>query len=233
MSLCAPAAAYPTLTRTHTARYSPAGFTLIELMVVIVIVGFLAAATLLSISGSGKDSQLEQERDRLAALIDYVRERAALQTVEYGLRCEQGGYRFLLYDNRQARWLEDALDDALRARRLPAGVEIALAVEDRNILLPRSPAAAKPGAPAAKPGAPATQPGATASPPGATATQISAAQKSSDATPELTPQVMLYSSGELTPFKLTLSRAGTGRSTVMTGTSGGKFAVGAIVEKPT
>ena len=44
---------------------------------------------------------------------------------------------------------------------------------------------------------------------------------------------MLYSSGDLTSFKLTLSRTGTGRSAVLSGTSAGKFEVGAIVEKPT
>jgi hypothetical protein len=53
------------------------------------------------------------------------------------------------------------------------------------------------------------------------------------ATPDLTPQVMLYSSGDLTSFTLTLSRSGTGRSAVLTGTSAGKFTVGPIVEKPT
>ena len=101
------------MSQLRPIRAAIAGFTLIEMMVVVVIIGLLAAATLLSIGGRGQDSQLEQERDRLAALIDYVRERAALQTVEYGLRCEQGGFRFLMYDNRQARWLEDPLDDAL------------------------------------------------------------------------------------------------------------------------
>jgi general secretion pathway protein H len=207
------------MNRPRPARHSLAGFTLIELMVVIVIIGLLAAATLLSIGGSGKDSQLEQERDRLAALIDYVRERAALQTVEYGLRCEQGAYRFLMYDNRQGLWLEDPLDDALRARKLPSGLEVALVVEDRAIVLPRSPAVKPPIAATTQPDAAATRLSGTTSPPGTV--------------PDLTPQVMLYSSGDLTPFKLTLSRTGTGRSTVLTGTSAGKFEVGAIIEKPT
>jgi len=186
-------------------------------MVVIVIIGLVAATTLLSLGGSGRDSQLEQERDRLGALIEYVRERAALQTVEYGLRCEQGVYRFLMYDNRKALWLEDPLDDSLRARKLPAGLEIALVVEDRAIVLPRS----------------ATAPGAAAPTPRNTPMPRDASATSQDTAAELKPQIMLYSSGDLTSFKLTLSRAGTGRSAVLSGTSAGKFEVGAIVEKPT
>lgn len=179
------------------AARAGAGFTLIELMVVIVIIGVVVAGTLLSLGTTGRDSQLEQERDRLAALIEYVRERAALQTVEYGLRCEQGGFRFVMYDTRKNQWLEDPLDDALRARVLPAGLEIALRIEDRAIVLPPSAANSKRNAPT-----------------------------------DLTPQIMLFSSGDLTSFKLTLARTAAGRSAVLTGTSAGKVDVGPIVEQP-
>lgn len=179
-------------------RPASGGFTLIELMVVIVIIGVVVAGTLLSLGVTGRDSQLETERDRLGALIEYVRERAALQTVEYGLRCEQGGFRFVMYDSRKNQWLADPLDDALRPRLLPAGIDIALSVEDRPIVLPPSTAKAKP-----------------------------------DAVIDLTPQVMLFSSGDLTRFKLTLARTAAGRSTLLTGTSAGKLEVGPIVEQAT
>ena len=100
-----------------------AGFTLVEVLVVVVIIGVIITATMLSLGSTGRDSQLEQERDRLAALIEYVRERAAMQTVEYGLRCEIGAYRFVMYDSRAAKWVEDPLDETLRARTLPAGLD--------------------------------------------------------------------------------------------------------------
>ena len=186
------------MNRLADSQRPGAGFTLIELMVVVVIIGVVIAATLLSLGGTGRDSQLEQERDRLAALIEYVRERAALQTIEYGLRCETGGYRFVMYDARTGKWLEDPLDESLRARTLPAGLELALSVEGRVIVLPARPDPAHRVAPA-----------------------------------DLTPQVMLFSSGELTIFKLLLSRTGVGRSALLTGTSAGKLEVAAVVEKPT
>jgi general secretion pathway protein H len=174
-----------------------AGFTLIELMVVVVIIGVVIAAMLLSLGGSGHDSQLEQERDRLAALIGYVRERAALQTVEYGLRCEIGDYRFVMYDTRAGKWVPDPLDDSLRPRTLPAGLDLALNVEDHDIVLPKRTDATR-----------------------------------RDAPTDYTPQVMLFSSGEQTRFKLTLSRTGVGRSALLTGTNGGELTVGPVVEKP-
>jgi general secretion pathway protein H len=112
------------------------GFTLIEILIVIVIVGLLTAGALLAFGGGGRDTGLEQERDRLTALIDYARERAELQTLEYGIRCTPTGYRFLVYDPRLAAWTPDTLDDVLRRpRELPAGLFISLAIEGREIVL--------------------------------------------------------------------------------------------------
>ena len=185
------------MNRPAQSQRPAAGFTLIELMVVVVIIGVVIAAMLLSLGGTGRDSQLEQERDRLAALIEYVRERAALQTVEYGLRCETGDYRFSMYDSRTGKWIEDPLDESLRARTLPAGLEMALSIEDRALVLPARTDAAR-----------------------------------ADAPKDLTPQVMLFSSGELTSFKLTLLRTGVGRSALLTGSADGHLQVGPVVEKP-
>jgi general secretion pathway protein H len=186
------------MTATGTARRRPHGFTLIELLVVIVIIGVMLGTMLLSLGDRGHDSQLEKERDRLAALINYVQERAALQTIEYGLRCEQGGYRFVMYDARQAQWLEDPLDDLLRLRPLPDGLEIALSVEDRAIVLPAR------------------------SDPRKRAANL-----------DLTPQVMIYSSGDLTRFRLTLVRAAAHRSVVLSGASAGKVEMGPVAVQPT
>ena len=184
------------------------GFTLVELMVVMVIIGVVIAGAILSFGGKGSDSDLQKETDRLKALIEYVQERAALQTVEYGLRCEQGGFRFVMYDSRAALWVEDPLDDQLRARPLLEGITLALNVEDRDVVLPKS--------------TPATRETSKAS---AKATKT---LKSAD----LTPQIMLFSSGDMTSFKLTLARPTAGRSARITGSANGKVTASAIVEKP-
>jgi len=121
------------------------GFTLIEILIVVVIIGIITAGAVLSLDLSGRDSGLTDERDRLAALIDYARERAELQTLEYGIHCTPTGYRFVVYDPRHAAWLPDTLDEVLRApRRLPAGLYLSLMVEGRAVVLdapPQAPAA--------------------------------------------------------------------------------------------
>ncbi|MDE2221064.1 MAG: type II secretion system minor pseudopilin GspH, partial [Gammaproteobacteria bacterium] len=184
---------HPPRTSAPARRRAARGFTLIELLVVIVIIGVMLGAMFLSMGARDHDSQLDQERDRLAALVNYVQERAALQTVEYGLRCDQGGYRFVMYDPRRASWLEDPLDETLRARRLPAGLELALSVEDRPIVLPGRSDPHRP-----------------------------------TAATDLTPQVMIYSSGELTSFRLTLTRAAAHRSVMLIGASSGKVQIAPV-----
>jgi len=120
--------------QTHR-RSTQSGFTLLEIMIVVVIIGILVTGALLSLGAIGKDSGLQQERDRLSALIAYGRERGAMLTLEYGIRCGQHGYRFVYYDNRLMRWTPETVDDTLRARRLPSGVQLDLTIEGHQIVL--------------------------------------------------------------------------------------------------
>ncbi len=151
---------------TNRPQSTNAGFTLIEILVVLLIIGIMIVGTVLSTSLGGNDRELEKERDRILALTDYLRDQAALQNREYGMRCFTGGYEFLVFDSRTALWQRLEGDSETRARRLPTGISMTVRVEGREIILPRA-----------------------------------------DARPdELTPQIMLYSSGELNLFELTLQR---------------------------
>jgi general secretion pathway protein H len=111
------------------------GFTLIELLVVCVIIGIIVAGAVISISALGRDNVLETERDRLVALLNYAHDQASLQTRELGLYCTEDGYRFLEFDPRTNLWKDITDDDALRARSLPDGLSIQLAVEAHDIVL--------------------------------------------------------------------------------------------------
>jgi general secretion pathway protein H len=111
------------------------GFTLVEILVVVVIIAIVAAGAVLSLSVLGQDRELDTERDRLVDLMNYARDQAALQTRELGLYCTLDGYRFLAFDPRTQLWKDVTEDDALRARQLPEGLRIHLAVESHEIVL--------------------------------------------------------------------------------------------------
>ena len=137
-----PTSATGTLTRTHHISSANAGrervqrgFTLIELMVVVVIIGMVVAGTVLAIGSGNSDTQLEQERDRLVAMTQYVRERGELQTREYGLRMTPDSYQYVVYEPRNGEWQLDDLDDSLHKRQLPKGLRFSLVVEGREVVI--------------------------------------------------------------------------------------------------
>ncbi len=114
------------------------GFTLIEILVVVGIIAVVSVGVLLSVNlVSGRDGELEHESDRLLALFKYVRDEAALETREFGLRFDDDRYQFLVYDVHRQIWRPVTEDDALGERRLPAGLDVKLTLDGRPVVLKR------------------------------------------------------------------------------------------------
>jgi len=124
------------VTRTHSVRQA-AGFTLIEIMIVVFIIGLITAAAVITFGGDRRDTELDKEAQRLNALFDYVREQAELQTRDYGFRVNAMGYSFVTFDVLQNQWREAGEDDALRLREFPEGILPEVVVEGRAIVLDR------------------------------------------------------------------------------------------------
>lgn len=145
------------------------GFTLLEILVVLAIIGVVTAGVLLSIDLTGHDPALHTASRRLAALMRYARSEAELQTRDYGIVFDARGYQFVTYAVRRNEWRAVSEDQSLRPRVLPSGVEVKVVVDGRTVKLP-------------------------------------AKVHAKDGT--LAPQVMLYSSGDLSSFSVTLWRHG-------------------------
>ena len=102
------------------------GFTLLELLVVVVIIGIVTSMAVISVHVLGGDHEMDQEASRLRAVLIQVREDAMLQGQDVGLRIDARGYDFLRYDTRNERWLIVSDDPLLRERVLPDGLVAAL-----------------------------------------------------------------------------------------------------------
>ena len=109
------------------------GFTLLELMIVIVIIAILFSFATLTIRSSSPEDSIKEEAQRLNRLIELVLEEAILKNTEYGLEFKQNSYQFLTYTGDEWQTISD--DKLLRQRELPDEMEIELAIEQTDVII--------------------------------------------------------------------------------------------------
>lgn len=113
------------------------GMTLVEILVVVLIIGILAAIATLSVGLLGEDRELERETERLSNAIALLQEQAQLEGRDYGILLETASYEFLRFDGFEQKWKPVEGDPALAPRQLPADLAFELVIEGRPILLRR------------------------------------------------------------------------------------------------
>jgi general secretion pathway protein H len=171
---------------TMIARSKSAGFSLLELLVVVFIVGILAAMFTLSVGITGGDREMERETDRLEALLRLAAEEATLQGREIGMRFFVDGYEFATYvedfvDYRdpddeseefsETGWTLLTNTDWFDARRLPDGLILEIEIDGRSVVLDGTD------------------------------------DEDEDEDDDYEPQVIIFSSGDVTPFIIRLRRS--------------------------
>jgi general secretion pathway protein H len=155
---------------------APRGFTLVEILVVVAIVGVLALALTIAVGGSG-ERKLANEAERFQSLFAHACSEAELGGREVGVVIADDGYAFRRLDG--ADWRKPGGEE-LRDRRWPAGLRFELR-RDGRVLEPATP----------------KQPA---------------------------PQLVCFSSGEMTSFVLTLALGDVAASWRITGNEDGTLA---------
>jgi len=83
------------------------GFTLLEILVVITLIGIMAGAAMLSVGGQ-ETRQLKNEAQRLQLLLNQARDESELSQSTLGVKIEAHNYQFLEWRMSTQRW--SALD---------------------------------------------------------------------------------------------------------------------------
>jgi general secretion pathway protein H len=159
------------------------GFTLIEILVVVVIIALMAAVMTVAVGALGGDRQIEEEADRIADVLSVTLEQAELEGRDYGLRIEPDGYEVMVFDGRRG-WTPAGGDRWFERHGLPPGLSVSLEAEGRLVLLRKA------------------------------------------ETPESRlPQVITFSSGDVTPYRITLTRSSSGATNTVEGAFDGTIEV--------
>ena len=152
-------------TGTWTSKRSRcAGFTLLELLVVLFVVGLLAGLVVLSSGAVGLDRRLEEQAARLASLLELASENSVLTGRELAASFQPRGYAFFYLEGDEWQPLDSG--ELFRPRQLDTGMELSLVIDETEIDL-------------------------------------------SERTSQVQPHIVLYSSGDVSPFLVTLSHGGT------------------------
>jgi general secretion pathway protein H len=158
-------------------RTPPRGFTLLEVLVVMLIIGIVLSVAVLSLNGD--KHELEDEARRLQALITLTGQEAVLQSKELALQFSDDGYEFQAYDGEKWQPLEN--DETLRARTLPDDLVLEYRADGDKMTLGIG-----------------------------------------DDDEKAPPRIYFLSSGEVSPFELTLRRRGGSEAYTLTGDVRGK-----------
>jgi general secretion pathway protein H len=163
------------------------GFSLLELLVVVAIIGILAGAVVLSLGSLGNDREAESETNRLRSLLNLLHEESLMQSRDYGVMFTVTGYKFYVYDYQKLAWVEPLDDRLLQLYHVKPQLAMALMLDGREVELLRD--------------------------------------FDDQDVEKPVPQVMLLSSGEVTPFTLEIARDGRDGRFELTAEADGKLSV--------
>ena len=81
--------------RTH----QESGFTLLEIMLVIFLMGMMVTGVVMTMGSSGPDKLLKKEAARFIGVLELAEEEALLSSIEMGVVIEEQHYQFVYLDD--------------------------------------------------------------------------------------------------------------------------------------
>lgn len=113
----------------HSAQtYKNKGFTLIEVLVVIVVIGLMVAAVQFNFNSNKPETELQQESVRFAGIFDLAAQYGLLNNIQLGLVTGENSYQFVGFDGTQ--WVELSDIESLALYQLPEYMTLTISFDD-------------------------------------------------------------------------------------------------------
>ncbi len=104
------------------------GFTMIEILVVLVLVGLLASLAIVNLGGGREQREMTSKIRELYVLMQTASEQAILNNEELGLVIDEEGYRFVVFDELEREWASESAR-LFQGRGFPEWMSVTLFTE--------------------------------------------------------------------------------------------------------
>lgn len=142
------------------------GFTLVEILVVLIIVSVMSGIVVTSLPSSFQNSDFDEESLRLKTVIELIREESLTRASEYGLKTDKDNYSFFVYNEIEQNWTQ-LNTKPYAEHKLGYGILLKTSIEDNELILTD--------------------------------------EEDEESSVPNAPRILLLSSGEMTPFEITIA----------------------------
>lgn len=117
----------------RTRNQRTRGFTLVEILVVLMLITMLAGLVVVSMPSFTQSADFDQEARRLQLLLQMAKTEAVLDSVEYGFAANDEGYEFFLYSDAERKWIRAS--SPLQARTLTDDIRLRVRTDSGSLRL--------------------------------------------------------------------------------------------------
>ncbi|MDO9180311.1 MAG: type II secretion system minor pseudopilin GspH [Agitococcus sp.] len=107
------------------------GFTLIEVLLVVLLIGIVSGIVLLAASPNDSSRLIASETNRLAEAISLAADEAVSENQQLGLMLDEKSYRFLTFDDRTRQWLASD-NPVFSPYELPTNISLHILKDDAS-----------------------------------------------------------------------------------------------------